>query len=105
MDPLTVSRDVVTGGTGDIVVQTEQINNDTGKVRSLWGVIIGELSTPDYDVMDSVVYSHNYFEKSLDGLSAVCLTCQLINSKLGPRDVKKKESFSIQGSSTSGKLI
>ena len=89
---------VVSGAVEDVVAEE---NNNATVVRALSGVIIGEPSSPDYDINEAVVYSHNYFEKSKDGLSAVCLTCQLSNSKLAPRFIKK-ESYSIQGSSTSG---
>ena len=48
------------------------------------GVTIGEPYTPDYDVDAAIVYSHNFFRKSEDVTNAICLLCELANSKLGP---------------------
>ena len=66
--------------------------------------IIGEPEVADIDIHGSVCYTHRYFKKIAGTVTAVCLTCQSINAKRGPRDVKRKDTFSTAGGSTAGKV-
>ena len=70
-----------------IEIESEVNNNATIPI------VIGELSSQDYDFQESVIWTHNYFRKCEDSEHAICLTCEAENLTRGPKQVKKKESI------------
>ena len=87
------------GGTIDLV--TEANNNESSAEEEF---TIGEPESEDFDIHASVCYSHRYFKKISGTDTAVCLTCQRANALKGPRDIKKKDTFSTSGGSTAGNV-
>ena len=91
-------------GSGTVIAVSEA-NNNAEEGGSDEVFTIGEPESEDFDIHASVCFSHRYFRKIPGTETAVCLTCQRANSKKGPRDVKKKDTFSIAGGSTAGKVL
>lgn len=85
-------------GPREIVVT--EANNNTSEDEDTW--TIGEPESEDFDIHASVCFSHRYFKKITGTETAICLTCRRANNKKGPRDVKKKDTFSTAGGSTAG---
>lgn len=85
---------------GIINVDVSEANNNQSE--SMEDFTIGEPESEDFDIHASVCFSHRYFRKVPGTETAVCLTCQRANAKKGPRDVKKKDTFSTAGGSTAG---
>ena len=83
----------------DVEVVTETNNNKSSKI------VIGEPESDNFDIGASIVYSHRYFKKIEGTDTAVCLTCQKHNEGIGPKEPKRKETFSAAGSSTSGNNV
>ena len=88
---------------GDVVVVSESNNNDSASTP----VIIGEPKDKNFNVNESVIWSHNWFRKSEDPQQGICLLCEADNAKLpataAAKARKKKDAFSAVNWSTSGK--
>ena len=88
-------------GTVDLV---SEANNNGSSTSAEEDFTIGEPESDDYDIHASVCFSHRYFKKIAGTETAVCLTCQRANALKGPRDIKKKDTFSTAGGSTAGNV-
>ena len=87
------------------IVITEANNNTSSSPESEDDFTIGEPESEDFDIQASVCFSHRYFKKIAGTETAVCLTCRRANNKKGPRDIKKKDTFSTAGGSTAGNVL
>jgi len=92
----------------DDVIEVISVGNNNVPAAAATGdevesdVIIGDPEVADFDIHGSVCYTHRYFKKIAGTVTAVCLTCQRFNAKRGPKDVKRKDTFSTAGGSTAG---
>lgn len=66
-------------------------------------IIIGQPDSPDYNIHNSVVYTHNYFRRKNDE-TAVCLTCEQLNKSIKDKTMMRKTVFASSQGSTSGKI-
>ena len=86
-------------GSGTVKLVSEANNNESEE-----DFTIGEPESEEFDIHASVCYSHRYFKKIPGTETAVCLTCRRANARKGPRDIKKKDTFSTAGGSTAGNV-
>ena len=80
----------------DVELVVTESNNNTSDL------IIGEPESDKFDIAASIIYSHNYFKRVEGTETAICLTCQKYNEEIGSKGTKRRDTFSVAGSSTSG---
>ena len=98
-----------TGGADSEVVDVEGDTAEAGTVAQVSGennnnpaTIIGEPLSDNYNVDQSVVWTHNYFRKKSPS-EAVCLSCEAENeaNKGNKKYIPKQIEFKTPGASTS----